>query len=70
MRQRGRAHGNALSRLSGRVRGSNSLRICWEDMLAWVDIYARQTRMEKRAIIDLALRTFRALMEGEGGAEA
>jgi hypothetical protein len=39
-------------------------------MLAWVDIYARQTRMEKRAIIDLALRTFRALMEGEGGAEA
>jgi hypothetical protein len=29
MRQRGRAHGNALSRLSGRVRGSNSLRICW-----------------------------------------
>jgi hypothetical protein len=40
------------------------------DMLEWVDAYARQTRREKREIVDLALRTLRGLVEGKAVRDA
>jgi hypothetical protein len=40
------------------------------DMVEWIDTYARQYRMEKREVVDLALRTLHALVAGEGASDA
>ena len=40
------------------------------DMAEWIDTYARQHRMEKREVVDLALRTLRGLVASEGATDA
>ena len=40
------------------------------DMAEWIDTYAREQRLEKREVVDLALRTLRGLVASEGTTDA